>query len=103
LFGTRIKLEIYTPQAQRTHGYYVLPFLSNGKIAARADLKAERKAGALIVHAAHLEPGADGGETAQALAGELVRLAGWLKLGRVKALGRGKFDAILRKSLRRTS
>jgi uncharacterized protein YcaQ len=101
LFGARIKLEIYTPQEKRTHGYYVLPFLLNGKIAARADLKSDRKAGTLLVHAAHLETGADAGETAEALARALGRLARWLKLGAVKAAGRGKFDVVLRKSLRR--
>jgi uncharacterized protein len=100
LFGTRIKLEIYTPQHKRTHGYYVLPLLLNGKIAARADLKSDRRSGQLLVHAAHLEPGAEAGPTAAALAGELFRLSHWLKLGRVKASGRGKFDILLRKSLR---
>jgi uncharacterized protein len=100
LFGTRIKLEIYTPQHQRMHGYYVLPFLLNGRIAARVDLKSDRKAGALLVHAAHLEPGAEPRGTAGALAGALVKLAGWLKLKDVKAAGRGKFDVLLRTSLR---
>jgi hypothetical protein len=100
LFGTRIKLEIYTPQAQRTHGYYVLPLLLNGKITARADLKADRKAGVLLVHAAHLEPGADAAGTAAALATEIRRLASWLGLGGVKATGKGKFDTLLRKFLR---
>lgn len=100
LFGTRIKLEIYTPQGQRTHGYYVLPFLLNGKIAARVDLKSDRKGGVLLAHAAHLEPSAEPGETAAALAAELTKMALWLKLERVKAAGRGKFDVLLRKSLR---
>lgn len=100
LFGTRIKLEIYTPQHQRTHGYYVLPLLLNGKIAARADLKSDRKDGALLAHAAHLEPGATADEAAAALAGELSKLAAWLNLTRVKSTGRGKFDVTLRKFLR---
>lgn len=100
LFGTRIKLEIYTPQHQRKHGYYVLPFLLNGRIAARVDLKSDRKAGELLVHAAHLEPGADAGATATALAAELARLSTWLKLGPVRAAGRTKTDVALRKSLR---
>lgn len=101
LFGTRIKLEIYTPKEQRTHGYYVLPFLLNGRIAARVDLKADRKAGALLVHAAHLEPGAEAGATAAALAGELAKLSSWLKLRAIKSAGRAKFDVLLRKSIRK--
>jgi len=34
MFGVRVKLEIYTPAAQRTHGYYVLPFLQGEAITA---------------------------------------------------------------------
>jgi hypothetical protein len=76
--------------------------LLNGRIAARVDLKSDRKAETLVVHAAHLERGADGGETARALSGELVRLSRWLDLGKVKASGRGKFDAAVRKAFRQT-
>jgi len=83
LFGVRIRLEIYTPAARRTHGYYVLPFLQGEAITARVDLKADRKAGVLRVQAAHAEPLADG-ETPAALAAELRRMAGWLGLGEVE-------------------
>jgi hypothetical protein len=100
LFGARIKLEIYTPQAQRTHGYYVLPLLLDGRIAARADLKSDRKNGVLLVHAAHLETGADAGVAAPALARELSRLSAWLGLGAVSATGKGAFDRLVRKAVR---
>lgn len=100
LFGTRIKLEIYTPQHKRTHGYYVLPFLLDGRIVARVDLKSDRKAGALVVHAAHLESGAAADATALALAAALSSLSTWLKLGAVRLTGRSKFEALLRASLR---
>ncbi|ATC33197.1 winged helix-turn-helix domain-containing protein [Caulobacter vibrioides] len=83
LFDVRVRLEIYTPAHKRTHGYYVLPFLQNEAITARVDLKADRKAGALLVLAAHAEPQAND-ETARALAQELALMAQWLGLRRVE-------------------
>ena len=50
-------IELYKPAPQRRYGYYVLPFLWRDKIVGRADLKSERKDGALVVKAFHLEPG----------------------------------------------
>ena len=88
VFGVKIRLEIYTPAHKRTHGYYVLPFLQGEAITARVDLKAERKAGVLVVQAAHAEPGATAA-TAGALATELKLMAGWLGLDRVEVKPRG--------------
>lgn len=89
LFDFHYRIEIYTPQAKRRFGYYVLPFLHNGRLAARVDLKAERAAGTLEVRGAHIEAKADRGAVAPALAAELARLAGWLGLADVRVLPSG--------------
>jgi uncharacterized protein YcaQ len=89
LFGVRVRLEIYTPAHKREHGYYVLAFLQGEAITARADLKADRKAGVLRVQAAHLEPGALAGEVVPSLAAELRLMADWLGLGEVLVAQRG--------------
>jgi uncharacterized protein YcaQ len=82
LFGFDFRLEIYVPQHLRVHGYYVLPFLFGDRLVARADLKADRAAGALRVHAIHWEPGAPP-EAGPALDVQLAALAGWLNLSHV--------------------
>jgi hypothetical protein len=88
LFGVRVRLEIYTPAHKRTHGYYVLPFLEGEAITARVDLKSERKAGVLVVLAAHAEPDT-GPDTAARLAAELRLMAGWLGLSTVRVEPKG--------------
>lgn len=50
-------IEVYKPQAQRQYGYYVLPLLWRDRIVGRADLKTERREGALVVKALHRETG----------------------------------------------
>ena len=98
LFGVRIRLEIYTPAHKREHGYDVLPFLQDEAITARVDLKADRKAGRLVVQAAHAEPRAND-ETPAALAAELRLMAGWLGLGDVRVEPRGDLAARLADAL----
>lgn len=84
LFDFRYRLEIYTPQHKRVYGYYVLPFLHNERIAARVDLRAERAAGCLAVHAVHEEESGLDEEGMQALASQLRELAQWLGLAEVQ-------------------
>jgi uncharacterized protein YcaQ len=57
VLGYEHVIELYKPAPERKYGYYVLPFLWRDRIVARADLKSERKEGALVVKAFHLEPG----------------------------------------------
>lgn len=72
----------------------MLPFLQGAAITARVDLKADRKRAALVVQAAHAEPGANA-ETAAALAAELTLMAGWLGLERVVVQPSGELSARL--------
>jgi uncharacterized protein YcaQ len=84
LFDFRYRLEIYTPQHKRIYGYYVLPFLHHERIAARVDLRAERAAGRLAVHAVHEEDAGLDEEGMMALAVNLRQMADWLGLGQVQ-------------------
>ncbi len=96
IFGFRYRIEIYVPKDQRQYGYYVLPFLLDGNLVARVDLKADRKARRLLVQAAHLEPGCDTSRVAPPLVNELEAMASWLGLDDVVVAERGDLARSLR-------
>lgn len=56
LFGFDYLIECYLPAAKRRYGYFSLPILWDGKLVARMDCKAERKAATLTIHHLALEP-----------------------------------------------
>ena len=93
LFDFYYRIELYTPAPKRKFGYYVLPFLHRGRLAARADLKADRAAGTLLVQGAYAEKDAHRDSLATDLAAELRHLALWLGLSDIKVGKRGDLSA----------
>ena len=80
IWAFRYRIEIYVPKLERVHGYYVLPFLLDGELVARVDLKADRQAGVLRVQAAYGEEAIDVSHVATELAAELHELSVFLAL-----------------------
>jgi uncharacterized protein len=99
LFGFHYRIEIYTPAAQRRYGYYVWPFLLDGELVGRVDLKADRAADALHVVGAFVEPEQSPARVGEALAGELETMAAWLGLAGVTVGDRGDLASGLRDAM----
>ncbi|BDY31203.1 winged helix-turn-helix domain-containing protein [Mycolicibacterium mageritense] len=97
LFGFHYRIEIYTPAPKRQFGYYVWPFLLDGELVGRVDLK--RTDTALHVVGAFTEDGQDRIRVADALAGELRSMASWLGVDDVTVGQRGDLVTPLRRSL----
>jgi len=97
LFDFAYRIEIYTPEAQRQYGYYVLPFLLGDQLVGRVDLKADRARSTLLVRASHIEDGHDHTEVAGALAAELQNVATWLGLETLAVESRGGLSQALKR------
>ncbi|MFI9510184.1 winged helix-turn-helix domain-containing protein [Nocardia sp. NPDC052566] len=95
LFDFHYRIEIYTPEPKRVHGYYVFPFLLDGELVGRVDLRAERASGRLSVPGAFAEPGRDTPEVAAALRNSLREMADWLELDEVVIGDRGNLAPLI--------
>lgn len=95
--GFHYRIEIYTPAHKRQFGYYVWPFLLDGELVGRVDLK--RADGVLNVVGAFAEDGRDRAHVAAGMAAELRAMAGWLGLDDVVVGDRGDLVTELRAAL----
>jgi uncharacterized protein YcaQ len=95
LFGFDYTIEVYVPAAKRRYGYYVMPLLLGDELVARFDLKADRRASALLVRGSYVEPGADPDVVAPAAAAELEQLQEWLGLTKMIVSRRGNLARAL--------
>ncbi|WP_413318866.1 crosslink repair DNA glycosylase YcaQ family protein [Agrococcus sp. 1P02AA] len=91
IFGFAYRISIYTPAAQRQHGYYVLPVLVDDELVGRLDLKSDRRAGVLRVQHATIEPqhAQRAVELAERIAPALAEAAAWQGLARIEVAGPG--------------
>ena len=97
LFDFRYRIEIYVPADRRTYGYYVLPILLDDRIAARADLKADRPGDRLVVRGCWWEPHSGDGD-APRLAAALHDLRAWLGLGDLAVVDNGSAAGAVRRA-----
>ncbi|MGB7362156.1 MAG: crosslink repair DNA glycosylase YcaQ family protein [Rhodococcus sp. (in: high G+C Gram-positive bacteria)] len=104
LFDFRYRIEIYTPEAKRTFGYYVFPFLLDDELVGRVDIRVDRAGGVLTVPGAFSEPSVDArgrrGDVVDALASSLRQMALWLGVDDVVVGERGDLAPDLRRSRR---
>ncbi len=96
LWGFLYRIEIYVPEPKRVYGYYVLPFLLDGDLVARVDLKTDRQEGVLRVRGAFAEPGVDMVAVANALRQELELVASWKGMDRLDIVSNGDLASYLR-------
>jgi uncharacterized protein len=98
LFNFHYRIELYTPEAKRKFGYYVLPLLHQDQLVGRFCLKADRATSTLKVNASHHEVGVDGKKISTAAMAEIQRMAEWLGLENVTIGKAGNLASWLRQA-----
>jgi uncharacterized protein len=100
IFGFHYRIEIYVPEPKRVYGYYVFPFLLDGELVGRVDLKTDRAAGVLRARGVFAEPGVDTARVARELAAELRTMAEWLGMSAVAVGSNGNLVKEVRAALK---
>ncbi|HYQ65858.1 winged helix-turn-helix domain-containing protein [Actinophytocola sp.] len=100
IFDFHYRIEIYVPEPKRVYGYYVFPFLLDGQLVGRVDLKTDRMAGVLRAKGVFTEPGVDKPHVARELAAELRTMATWLGLNAVELGPNGNLTKEMRTALK---
>lgn len=95
LWDFHYRIEIYVPEPKRVYGYYVLPFLMEGELVARVDLKTDRQDDVLRVKGTFGEPGIDRVAVGRAMRTELETLASWLGVGDIEIVSNGDLASFL--------
>ena len=78
LFGVDLKLEAYTPKADRVHGYFTMLLLHDGRIIGRVDPAREK--GILVARHAHI----DDRDAIEPMAAALREAAAWVNCEQVR-------------------
>jgi uncharacterized protein YcaQ len=99
LWDFHYRIEIYTPEPKRVFGYYSLPILWHGQIAARIDLKNDRQSKTLLVQSAWHEPNIDPTALAKDLSKHLTQAAKWQGCKDIELKKKGNLSAALAKAV----